>query len=805
MKLPDLGREAFDHYRRGDFKSAEQIARRALLTAPRDPNLLQFLAAVLVAQHRADEAVSLLEKAIDKSSATGELLYNLGTALAVAGRHKEAAQRLEQACGITPQNPDYHNNLGLALLATRRYVDAEAAFKRSLELRPNWPVAFYNIGRAAGLQARHQDALDHYARAVGGSKGVPAELMVDMGYSFHQLGRYQEALASYDRAVSLKPNYAEAYNDRGNTLLSLHRPAEALASYDRALALKPNFAEFQNNRGNALIQMRRQAEALASYDRAIVLKPNYAEAHNGRGIALCNLGRPAEALASYDRAIALKPDYADAYQCRGNLLNDLGRLNEALESYGCAIAIKPEASASLAAYVHVALGLCDWPAAESARTALLESCRTPAFNGACFPVLAISEDLGVQQAAAQNFVRNNVSLTSAPTRTNAPPRPNKASGDGKIRLGYLSPDFRNHPTAYLIAELIEVHDRDRFDILGFSVGDDDRSAMRQRLSRSFDVFVDASRMSDDQLVGAIRQAQIDILVDLGGHTHGSRIMALAGRPAPVQVTYLGYPGTTGAPFIEYAIVDKFVIADGADRYFTEKLAYLPDCYQVNDRKRSISERTPSRAECGLPEGVFVYCCFNHPNKIGPQVFDVWMRVLAAVPNSVLWLLQSNTWVPENLRREARARGVNPERLVFAPMMGLPDHLARLGLADLFLDTWPYNAHTTASDALWVGLPLLTYSGKSFAARVAGSLLHAIGMPELVTRSVGDYEARALELATSPEAIRVLTQKLRANIATAPLFDTDRFRRHIEAAFVHMWDRYRRGETPESFAVTDIQR
>src|SRR5581483_7711756 len=375
-------------------------------------------------------------------------------------------------------------------------------------------------------------------------------------------------------------------------------------------------------------------------------------AYNGRGIALVQLDRASEALASYDRAIALKPDYADAHHCRGNILSDLRRLDEALASYGRAIAIRPEASASLAAFVYVALGICDWPAVERARAPLLESCRRPTFTGACFPVLAITDDLSVQQAAAQNFVRNNAIAVAQP------PRPKRAAADGKLRIGYVSADFKNHPVAHLIAELIEVHDRARFVITGFSAGADDRSPMRARLGRAFDAFVDVRSMSDERFGEAVRKAQIDILVDLGGHTHDSRILALAGRPAPVQVTYLGYPATCGAPFIDYAIVDKFVVADGEEKLFTEQLVYLPDCYQANDRKRPVAERTPSRSECGLPEGGFVFCCFNHPNKIGPHVFDVWMRILTAVPDSVLWLLQANAWAPGNLRREAQARGVD---------------------------------------------------------------------------------------------------------------------------------------------------
>jgi predicted O-linked N-acetylglucosamine transferase (SPINDLY family) len=798
MNLAELARRAVEHYRRGDLRAAEQAGRLALAAAPHDPNLLQLLAAVLVAKGHADQAADLLESAIKKITPTPEVLYNLGTALAAAGRHKRAAQCLQQACSARPLNADYHNNLGSVLLGLRRYTEAETSLARALELRPDWPVALYNKGRAAAAQGHHQDAVEIYARAVCHSKPVPAEFMFDMGYSCHMLNRHDQALACYDRAIILRPDYAEAYNDRGNTLLLLQRPAEALASFDRALTLKPRYAEARYNRGNALIHLNCFSEALASFEGAIALKPEYAEAYNGRGIALFRLNRAAEALASCDRALAINPQYADAHHCRGNALVDLGRLMEALASYGRALATKPDASQSLAAYVYVARDICDWTAAEDARQALLESCCRPTFRGACFPILTICDDPEIQLAAAQNFVRNTSTSTSSAEL------PNIIEGRRKIRVGYLSADFRNHPTSYLIAELIEIHDRTAFEVFGFSSGLDDQSPMRTRMVKAFDVFKDMHGLSDQDLARAVREANIDILVDLGGHTRESRMLALTTRLAPIQATYLGYPATTGAHFIDYAIVDKFIIAEGMDKFFTEKLAYLPDCYQVNDRKRAVSTLTPSRADCELPENAFIFCCFNHANKIGPNVFDVWMRILTRVPNSVLWLLHTNGWMAQNLRKEAEARGVDPKRLVFAPKQDLSDHLARMRLANLFLDTWPYNAHTTGSDALWTGLPLLTYPGRSFASRVAGSLLRAFNMADLIATSLDDYETLAVKLATEPWTMASLTQRMRSNRDTAALFNTNRFRHHIEAALVHMWDQKCRRGKLESFSVPPIE-
>jgi protein O-GlcNAc transferase len=792
MKLADLARAAFGHYSRGEFRTAEQAARKALAAAPRNLGLLQLLAAALVGQGRANEAVNVLERAIKTGLPRGEILYNLGTALAAAGRHKEAAERLKEASVARPQDPDCHHNLGIALLFTRQYTEAEAVFTRALQLRPRWPSAAHNWARAVAAQGRHKDALSAYARLGGNGQSASAELLLDMGSSFRALNQFAESLACYDRALTLKPNLAEAHSGRANALFYLKRHAEALASYDRALSLKPDLVEAHHGRGSVLIELRRPAEALTSYDRALALNPELPEVHFGRGNALFYLTRSRDSIASYDRALALMPDLAEAHHCRGNALKAIQLFEEALASYERAFAIKPDNDNSLACYVQLASVMCDWSATVRAKTDLLVGRRNPIIEP--WIIFAISDDPAVQRGIAEGYVKD---------RTIGEPRripPSQSARSQKLRLGYLSADFRQHPVGVLIAELIELHDRSRFEVIGFSASIDDQSAVRKRINNAFDTVVDVQEMSDVQLRNAIAEAHIDIIVDLGGHTTGGRILALAERTAPVQVTYLGYPGTVGAEFIDYAIVDSFVVPKDDARFFVEKLAYLPDCYLASDSKRPVAQHNPSRAEFGLSGGAFVFCCFNGPQKINAPVFDAWMHVLTAVPGSMLWLAHSNKWAAGNLRKEAQMRGVDPARLVFRPPLSYADHLAALKLADLFLDTWPYNAHTTANDALWAGLPVLTFSGRCFAARVAGSLLCAIGMPELVTRSPEEYQALAIKLAHERDVLKELRQRLAVNANTAPLFQSHRFARHIEAAFIEMWERYRRGERPESFTV-----
>jgi predicted O-linked N-acetylglucosamine transferase (SPINDLY family) len=380
------------------------------------------------------------------------------------------------------------------------------------------------------------------------------------------------------------------------------------------------------------------------------------------------------------------------------------------------------------------------------------------------------------------------------------PRLDAGRGDGRIRLGYFSSDFREHATAYLMAELIERHDRAKFEVIGFSLGHPQKDAMRARLEKSFDRFFDASALSNKDVALLARELEIDIAVDLKGFTQDNRTDIFALGAAPIQVSYLGFPGTMGTDYIDYLIADATLISEQQRQHYAEKIAYLPDTYQVNDSKRGISDISFTKSECGLPEDGFVFCAFSNSYKITPDMFDIWMRLLTRVPGSVLWLMGGATSATSSLRTEARARGVAPDRLVFAKRMELAQHLARQRLAGLFLDTLPYNAHTTASDALWAGLPVLTCLGETFAGRVAASLLRAVGLPELVTFSLDDYERLALELATQPEKLQALRDKLAANRLTEPLFDTARFARNIEAAYAEMWRRKQAGLAPDHIYV-----
>jgi predicted O-linked N-acetylglucosamine transferase (SPINDLY family) len=609
----------------------------------------------------------------------------------------------------------------------------------------------------------------------------------------HQRGENPEALTLIDAALQIRPASVWAHSNRSLILRDLGRYDEALASCDRALALNPRFAEALNNRGTVQRALKRPAEALENYDRALALQPNFVEALNNRGTSLQDMKRYDEALASYDRALAIQPTYADALGNRAGVLIKLGQHQDALASYEQALASNPSHPHAFGALADCAASICYWTRTAKLAKELTARVREEKSVINPFTLLAFGAEPADQLRCAQNFAAAEIPKVS---RLADVPRWHH----DKMRIAYLSSDFRFHPISVLAAQLFELHDRSKFEVSAVSFGPDDASSLRARLVKAFDRFHDVRTMSDREVAMLLRANQIDIAIDLNNYSELCRPGILAHRPVPVQVAYLGYPSTLGVDFIDYFIADKFVLPREQEKYWTEKIVRLPDSYLVQDSRREIS-RVPSRSEAGLPNEGFVFCGFNAHFKITAPVFDIWMRLLGKIQGSVLWLSHANDATAANLRREAEAREIDPARIIFASRLErMEDHLARHRLADLFLDTLPYNAHTTAGDALWSGLPVLTCAGEAFAGRVAASLLHAVGLPELVTTNLGDYEALALKLAADPSLLRSLRDRLAENRATSALFDAGRFRRHIEAAYTQMWDIWRRGESPRSFDV-----
>ncbi len=631
----------------------------------------------------------------------------------------------------------------------------------------------YSQAQLARQNGNLMEAARLYDQILAASP-VP-EVMVNYANLLVQLGRHAEALARYDQALASRANFFEALFNRGNLLLEMGRARQALADFDRVTAIRPEVPAVWNNRGTALQRLHRHDEALTSYERALALAPGHVNALTNRAIALFDLRRLDRALAAADAALAAQGDFAEALYTKANILRDLGRLVEARACYARVLDLAPGHALALNGLAQVTAALCDWTEMASLAPRLLREVAAGRSLIQPFVLMGYSEDAAALRRCAETYI-HRVAPRQPPLWDGKPYR------HDRIRLAYLSADFHQHPTAQLMAELFERHDRTHFEVSAFAFGPDDNSAMRRRLVAAFDRFDDVRAMSDLDVAGLLREREIDIAVDLNGHTHAARPGIFAHHAAPVQVNYLVYPGTTGAAFMDYVLADRIVLPLDQQPNFSETILHLPDCYQANDATRIVPP-APPRAEAGLPDGAFVFCCFNNSWKITAPVFDIWMRLLLQVPGSVLWLLDSPA--AANLRAHAAARGVDPARLVFAPRLPPDSHLARHQLADLFVDTLPYNAHTTCSDALWAGLPVVTCYGKAFHGRVAASLLKAIGMPELVTVRAQDYEALALELAKNAALLQATREKLARNRTTTALYDSARFRAGIEAAYAAM--------------------
>lgn len=670
-------------------------------------------------------------------------------------------------------------------------AEAEKFYTKILQADPEQFDTLRLLGHLDLRRGRAESAAKLLTRALRVNPHSP-EVLASRGTARLELGATDQAVDDFSKALELQPDNAGVHSNLGTALARLGRAEEALAAYERALALAPTFAQARYNRGNVLLDLGRYESALADFDTAIALNPDYAEAHHNRGISLRAMHRIDEALASFDRALALRPAYPEAVNSKAVLLRGERRYGQAAECFRQLVRMAPRFPYALGAMLDAKLYNCDWSTLkldlESIRAGLRERKRVTE----PFVLLATADDPEQQLQCARIFVANDI----RPARENL--WQGKPYRHERIRIGYVSADFGEHPVASLMVEVFEKHDRDRFDVIAISLHRRPECELRSRLTRAFDEFVDVDSRSDSDVARIIRDREIDIAVDLMGHTIGNQMGAFAYRPAPVQVNYLGYSATSGADFMDYIIADRTVIPKAASAQYSEKVVRLTDQFFANSA-RAIAPGTPGRAEQGLPETGFVFCFLSSHYKILPETFALWMRLLARVEASVLWLGAFNTEAQHNLREEAARAGIDPLRLVFAQRVErMEDHLARYRCADLLVDTFPYNAHTTASDALLAGLPVVTCLGKSFASRIAASLLDAAGLSELVTHSFDEYEALIVRLTTEPGLLASFRDRLARNHATHPLFDCTRFTRTLEQAYVRMWERAERGEGPAAF-------
>jgi protein O-GlcNAc transferase len=819
---PPSIQSAWECFSRGDRGQAETLSRAILAREAEHAGALTLLGIILAMTRRTEEAALHLGKAAARLPNDASVQNNYGNVLRDLGRHVTALSAYERALAIQPNYPDAHYNRAVVLQDLRRFEDAVAGYDRTLAFKPDYAAAHNNRGAALQELGRCEEAVASYDRALAlkpdyaaahNNRGTAlaklkrfeearasyqraltmqpafADANNNLGAALRELRRLEEAVTCFERATAAKPDHAEAHNNLGVTLRELERAEDALASFERAIAINPDYAEAHNNHGVALRSLRRLDEALASFERALDIRPEYPEALLNRGATLHDRRQLHEALANYERALALKSDYADAYRNHALALQELRRPDEAIASYERALALSPGARFLRGSCQHARMHICDWSDLETTIADLafaLERGR-PVINP--FAALALFDSPRLQRKAAATWARGECQ-----SGRQLPPLRRYPLHD-KIRVGYFSADFRNHAVSALAAELFETHDRSSFELTAFSLGPDVRDELRERVERAFDRFLQLADKSDEQITTLARSLELDIAVDLGGYTQHARPRILALRAAPIQASYLGYLGTMGADFMDYLLADEVIVPHEQRRHYTEKMAYLPS-YQANDRRRPVSDRVFTRAELGLPAGGFVFCCFNSNYKITPETFASWMRILAAVPDGTLLLLADSPAAKLNLRRHAAAAGIDPARLVFAGRVPYADYVARYRAADLFLDTSPYNAGTTASDALWAGLPVLTCAGESFAGRMGASLLTAAGLPELIARDRDEYERLAITLAREPARLTQLRGKVATSRDHSALFDTLRLTRALETQYRRMYHRHHLGLLPE---------
>jgi len=744
-------RVGLTHHQAGRLDRAEALYRKILLAEPEHADALHLLGVLAFQCGKMTTALQLIERALPALATLPEIHLNYRNVLRSAGRAAEAVASYRRAVALEPDHGMAHNNLARALIDMGAAGAALESAGRAVELIPDF----------AGAHANHAGAL--------------------LG-----LGRFVEAEAALRRALAIAPDDAALHLDLGYALHQQKRLDETVAAYRRVLEMRSDLWEAHNNLGCVLTDLKRPDEATVCFAAALRLAPDKAATLHNLGKALRDQHRLDAAVSCFRQAVALRPDLATAHLELGRALAKMGVLDAAASALGRAAQQLDHATIEL---FWARRRMCDWDLYSEAEADARQKADTQVFL-----LLAVDSSPAEQLDCARR-----AAAAMALPRPSEPPRAQIKRGQ-RLRIGYVSANFRAHAGAFLISGLIEQHDRQAFEIIGYSASPDDGSQNRARLVSAFDRFVEISRTTDRDAAATICADAVDILVDLNGHTSGGRLALFAHRPAPVQVSYLGHPATTGAEFMDYILVDPFVAPADQQPFYSERLVQLPDCYQCNDDRRPISGETPSRAACGLPDDGFVFCCFNNPAKITPDLFDTWMGLLVAVPGSVIWLFDDNPWAKAGLAREAANRGVAPERLVFAPRLPLPEHLARHRLADLFLDTLPFNAHTTPSDALWAGLPIVTCPGTTFASRVAGSLLHAIGMPDLVVGSLQDYETLALRIARDRDLRAALRARLERNRRTSALFDSARLARNIETAYRRMWEIRRAGRGPKAFSV-----
>jgi len=772
--------------------AAVKSYEKALTVKPNYAEAFNNLGSTLKELGQLDTAVKSYEKVLAINPDFAEAHNNLGVTLQELGQHDDAVKCFEKALAIKSDYVDAHCSLGISLQELDQLDDAVKSYGQALAINPDFTDAHYNLGNALQDLDQLDEAVKSFEKAIAINPNF-AEAHNNLGITLKELDQLDDAVKSYEKAIAIKPDFAEAHNNLGNAFKDLDQLDAAIKCYEKTLTIKPDYAEVYNNLGFTLRELGQIDDAIKCYKKTLTINPDYAEAHNNLGLTLMELDQLDEAVKCFDKALIINPDFVEAYSNRARLMAGLKRLDEALANYERAFSINPDLNFLLGNLIHTKMHLCIWDELSNDLNELTKKINNNAKVIVPFSLLALIDNPKLQRKTTEILINEKHPKNHDLPEIELYPK------HKKIRIGYFSADFREHPVSALTAELYEVHDRNQFEIHAFSFGPDTKDKMNLRIKAGVDHFHEVGSMSHKDIAILARSLEIDIAVDLGGFTQAAGTGIFAMSAAPIQASYIGYLGTMGANYYDYLVADQTLIPEQNQKYYSEKIVYLPS-YQVNDSKASLPEITFTREDLELPETGFVFCCFNNTYKFTPTIFDSWGRILKSVEESVLLIYADNESAQINLTKEITARGIDSNRLIFGKRLSKSKYLARYQVVDLFLDTRPYNAGTTASDALRMGLPVLTLKGNSFASRMGASVISALNLPELITTTEEEYESLAIELATHPEKLKIIKDKLVSNLSTAPLYDTKLFTKNLESAYTMIYERHHQGLEPDHIYV-----
>lgn len=769
-------KQARERLQQGDIPGAQSLCQQVLRNAPRNPEALCLLAMSRLMSGQPAEAVPLFEQALSSDPRNGMALEHVGLAHLMLGQFAEAEKALRRAVVLPGAPASVQMRLGVALVNLQQHTEAIRHLKQSLAGDSESPDGHLNLGQAYA-QSGDTEAARAEFETVLRLQPERTDAAFNLGVLALQSEDLDAAQKCFERVIARAPHYVDGIVNLGIVLQRQGRLADALERFAAVLRVAPANLDAREGLAFTCLALGRKGEAIEHLEALLQFDSANRAALSALSEALFEIGELDKAAATAERLLELYSDEAKAYGTLANVHIVRGQLERAVAVLEKGYAVTAN-SGLLGMLVYQLRQTCDWAKWRDAWAKLSPELERSATLGSPFWLLCEPTTAQQQRAYTERWaeVRFASVTSAAPT-----PPPKRSTATERIRIGYLSSDLQEHAAAYLVTEVLELHDRDRFEVFAYSHGPDDGGAMRLRIRAACEHFVDIAWEPDDVAAQRIRDHKIDILVDLKGYTAGDRLTIMARRPCGVQVTWLGYPGTTGARFMDYLIADPFIIPEGKESAYTEQVIRMPHCYQPNDRKRPVGKPL-SRQEYGIPDDAFVFCCFNQSSKITPEIFGIWMRLLKETPGSVLWLLGSDVTAKRNLLGEAQEAGVAAERLVFAGKVPYSDHLARYAVVDLALDTFPYTSHTILSDALWCGCPTVALCGDTFASRVSGSLLTAASLPDLVTYRLEDYARLATTLAKDTALLNGVRVRVSQAKASSPLFDTPTFARDLEQIY-----------------------